>query len=53
MPSIHFRHRGHANVAWCDGHISAERMTLSDGPSMEEFEIGWFGPPDNSLFDPF
>ncbi|MGI6100029.1 MAG: hypothetical protein GX174_07495 [Lentisphaerae bacterium] len=25
-PSIHFRHRGRANVVWCDGHVSAEKM---------------------------
>jgi prepilin-type processing-associated H-X9-DG protein/prepilin-type N-terminal cleavage/methylation domain-containing protein len=23
-PSLHFRHSGHANVAWCDGHVSSE-----------------------------
>src|SRR5688500_15654585 len=24
VPSVHFRHHGRANVAWCDGHVTAE-----------------------------
>lgn len=59
-PSIHFRHRGFANVCWADGHISCETMDLSASYTthavMEEEEtarmgLGWFGPDDNSLFD--
>jgi len=59
-PSIHFRHRGYANAAWCDGHISKATMDLSAPYSthaiMNEKEtaamaLGWFGPDDNSLFD--
>ena len=53
MPSIHFRHNGRCNVVWCDGHVSAEAMTTQSGdPSDAAFQIGWFGPADNSLFDP-
>jgi prepilin-type processing-associated H-X9-DG protein/prepilin-type N-terminal cleavage/methylation domain-containing protein len=51
-PSIHFRHRGRANVAWCDGHVSAENMERTDARSTGH-ALGWFGPDDNSLFDPF
>lgn len=50
-PTIHFRHNGRANVAWCDGHVTAETMTFSDGASAAH-QLGWFGPKDNSLFDP-
>jgi len=51
-PSIHFRHRGKANVAWCDGHVTAETMTRSDGRSTSH-ALGWFGPDNNEFFDPF
>jgi prepilin-type processing-associated H-X9-DG protein len=53
VPSVHFRHAGKANVAWVDGHVSAEMMTIQYSPRHDEVGIGWFGPPDNSLFDPF
>jgi len=52
-PSIHFRHNGKANVVWCDGHVSAETMTTKAEKWFTEWNIGWFGPPDNSLFDPY
>jgi prepilin-type processing-associated H-X9-DG protein len=52
-PSIHFRHRGKANVVWCDGHISQEELTTPGPASFTRFRIGWFGPADNSLFDPY
>ena len=51
-PSIHFRHRGRANVAWCDGHVSSEPLARTDGRSAAR-ALGWFGPDDNTLFDPF
>ena len=51
-PSIHFRHRGKANVAWADGHVSEEILARSDGPSAPH-ALGWFGPDDNELFDPY
>lgn len=56
-PSIHFRHRQRANVAWCDGHVDRRRMTFSHRSPFypvdpAEFSIGWFGKADdNSLFD--
>ena len=55
-PSIHFRQGGTANVAWCDGHVSAERMSFTTptnayGADNRRFDVGWFGPDDNSLFD--
>lgn len=56
-PSTHFRHNGAANVGWCDGHISAEKMTFTRPPSFfyggdnEKDNIGYFGPEDNSIFD--
>ncbi|MFH1235372.1 MAG: H-X9-DG-CTERM domain-containing protein, partial [Parcubacteria group bacterium] len=53
MPSIHFRHLGKANVVWCDGHVSAESMTKEYNPDFTKFNIGWFGGPNNDLFDPF
>ena len=52
VPSIHFRHRGKANVIWCDGHVSAETMTHST-KSDKPYNIGWFGGKNNDLFDPF
>ncbi|NIA17498.1 MAG: prepilin-type N-terminal cleavage/methylation domain-containing protein [Planctomycetes bacterium] len=55
-PSIHFRHRNKASVAWADGHISPENRTEYNGRNgygvkSADFDIGWFGPLDNSLFD--
>ena len=56
-PSIHFRHARLANVAWCDGHVSPERSTLTwssgfyDGNPGRQ-NLGWFGESDdNRLFD--
>jgi prepilin-type N-terminal cleavage/methylation domain-containing protein/prepilin-type processing-associated H-X9-DG protein len=58
-PSIHFRHLGKANVAWLDTHVSAERITFSGdvgtgnpyAGSPGDFQVGWFGPRTNELFD--
>lgn len=55
-PSIHFRHNGMAVVAWCDGHVSAEKMTFTCsqnpyGGDNQAANIGWFGPESNELFD--
>jgi len=52
-PSVHFRHGGTANVAWCDGHISAEKPSKiggrnSYGGNAGKWQIGWFGPEDNN-----
>ena len=55
-PTTHFRHRGEANIAWCDGHVDAQEMSFSNSETAaydanpEEWNIGWFGPQDNSLF---
>ncbi|RYD83473.1 MAG: prepilin-type N-terminal cleavage/methylation domain-containing protein [Verrucomicrobiaceae bacterium] len=51
--SVHFRHRGTANVAWCDGHVSAEHPSRIDhankyGGDAKKNNIGWFGPTDNN-----
>lgn len=54
-PSIHFRHNGRAMVAWCDGHVSSERMSFTAasiyGGDNRRFKIGYFGPDSNDLFD--
>ena len=52
-PTIHFRHRGRANVVWCDGHVTSEKLAIRGGDGNDKFKLGWFGPEDNSLFDPF
>ena len=55
-PSIHFRHRGHANVAWADGHVTSEKFqwtypgTNVYGADNNLLQLGYFGPQDNSLF---
>ncbi|HPC17718.1 MAG TPA: prepilin-type N-terminal cleavage/methylation domain-containing protein [Candidatus Hydrogenedentes bacterium] len=55
-PSIHFRHYGRANVLWCDGHITSERIdwtvdfNIYNGNN-RQWGIGWFGPKDNTYFD--
>jgi prepilin-type processing-associated H-X9-DG protein/prepilin-type N-terminal cleavage/methylation domain-containing protein len=51
-PSIHFRHRGRANVVWCDGHISQEKLETPAEAHFSRMDVGWFGPPDNTLFAP-
>jgi prepilin-type processing-associated H-X9-DG protein len=59
-PTIHFRHDGIANVAWCDGHVSGERMSFTtdyqthsriSAEEADEMGVGWFGPDSNELFD--
>jgi prepilin-type N-terminal cleavage/methylation domain-containing protein/prepilin-type processing-associated H-X9-DG protein len=55
-PSIHFRHRGKANVAWVDGHIDAREMADFDGINTygvksADMMLGWFEPIDNTPFD--
>lgn len=57
-PSIHFRHGRFCSVVWCDGHADRRTLKFSKpfnlyGGDNERFHIGWFGPEDNSLFDPF
>lgn len=49
-PTVHFRFRGQALVAWCDGHVSAETMEARDegynpnGGNATAQRLGWFGP---------
>lgn len=56
-PSIHFRHRGRANVGWCDGHVDTRERTFTwkSGlyrASPDRSGIGWFGhADDNGYFD--
>lgn len=52
IPSVHFRHDGLANVAWADGHVTAEHLDQQYSAPLSDLKIGWFGPADNSLFDP-
>jgi prepilin-type processing-associated H-X9-DG protein/prepilin-type N-terminal cleavage/methylation domain-containing protein len=55
-PSIHFRHRNHANVAWADGHVTSELFAWTYpgvnvyGANNSLLHLGYFGPQDNSLF---
>ncbi|MDP9174632.1 MAG: PEP-CTERM sorting domain-containing protein [Planctomycetota bacterium] len=55
-PSIHFRHRGLANVAWADGHVTGEAMEWTYpgknvyGADNSSLKLGFFGPRNNSLF---
>ncbi len=55
-PTMHFRHYGRVNVIWCDGHISSERWEWAPeenvyGARNSQWNVGWFGPENNSLFD--
>ena len=55
-PSLHFRHRDHANVGWADGHVGTEPIADFDGlnayrADSSALQLGWFDPVDNSLFD--
>jgi prepilin-type N-terminal cleavage/methylation domain-containing protein/prepilin-type processing-associated H-X9-DG protein len=55
-PSIHFRHRKNAGIAWVDGHVdsrklSADNQRNGDGTRSSDQHLGWFEPVDNSLFD--
>jgi prepilin-type processing-associated H-X9-DG protein len=54
-PSIHFRHRHRANIAWADGHVTSESMDWTYpvnvyGAKNGLLELGFFGPKDNRLF---
>ena len=54
-PSLHFRHRGLANVCWVDGHVTSQRMewtypTNVYGANNAALHLGFFGPHDDSLF---
>jgi prepilin-type N-terminal cleavage/methylation domain-containing protein/prepilin-type processing-associated H-X9-DG protein len=55
-PSMHFRHRNHANVAWADGHVTSELFGWTYpglniyGANNTLLQLGYFGPHDDSLF---
>ena len=49
-PSIHFRHLGHANTGWADGHVENNRNLLYtqngwyvSAGFLRNANIGWFG----------
>ena len=58
-PSIHFRHRGRAVVAWADAHVTAEPLAPSTqdnpdniyGVNSADALLGWFAPLNNDPFD--
>jgi prepilin-type N-terminal cleavage/methylation domain-containing protein/prepilin-type processing-associated H-X9-DG protein len=56
-PSIAFRHHGLANVAWADGHVSAEGLTFSGtsyglaAQRVQWLNVGWFASNNNTLFE--
>lgn len=52
-PSIHFRHADAAQVVWCDGHVTHERMQTTYNKLYTEVGLGWFGQRDNALFTPY
>ncbi len=53
-PSVHFRANGKALVAWCDGSVTAEIRTDSQGGEnphggdADSWNLGWFGPEENN-----
>lgn len=55
-PSVHFRHRGQANIGWADSHVDSREIAPYDlenayGVKSAEMMLGWFSPMDNRLFD--
>ncbi|MFA6659719.1 MAG: hypothetical protein WCS25_08505 [Victivallaceae bacterium] len=52
--NAHFRHAGAASVGWADGHVSRERPSrLNNNFVGSAHWVGNFGPPNNSLFEPW
>ncbi len=54
--SIHFRHRGRANVGWAGGNVEEKQMANFErtnvyGVDSAVMNLGWFDPVDNTLFD--
>ena len=52
--NIHFRHNKSGNIGWVDGHVSGEKLrTVKNTVTGRTYNIGTFGPDDNSLWDPW
>ena len=56
VPSIHFRHRGRANIGWVDSSVTSKKMGKYEGTNpagikMKDLKLGWFEPMNNSMFD--
>ena len=58
-PSLHFRHGSgtsrRANIAWADGHVTGQVFEWTYainayGAENAQYNLGFFGPRDNSLF---
>lgn len=55
-PTVHFRFRGAALVAWCDGRVTAETKSLREvghnphGGDAPAQGLGWFGPDEQNGF---
>jgi prepilin-type processing-associated H-X9-DG protein len=52
-PSVQFRHHGFAQVAWCDGSVTAEAPARLGGVNLyggdaTKYLVGWFGPSLNN-----
>ncbi len=50
---VHFIHVKTANAVWCDGHVSQEKRSWASAQDRADAGLGFFGPEDNSLFDPW
>ena len=55
-PSIHFRHKGRANIGWADGHIDPRKMAglagkNAYGVDSADVKLGFFDPINNTPFD--
>ena len=55
QPSLHFRANGRALIAWCDGHVTAEKPFQLGGPNYyggnnAKELIGWVGPENENGF---
>ena len=48
-PTMHFRHNKAANISWCDGHVSREKILMpSNEPVFGANNIGYFAQNDSS-----
>ncbi len=49
--NTHFRHNNSTPVTWADGHVTNEKMTDRCRNGLPFKNVGYFGPPDSSLYD--